>query len=337
MTPLLSFWVHGSSCCSCRYIMVDNYFSDNPNRIQGELWTLFQCSSKQVQTFNNTDKSISLTFSCLFFCFFNGCQSSLANNNGKKTPKHLGFRPTVYLLGPGPQSLSRAVDLGIFGSAHRKVTVNALQNIQIGYFCYVSVHAGMCVSALLLWYVWCVGPGNLEMDRAWMVLVTENAKIWKTTKKTTEATIPKGTEKKKPSLFCLSLLLTRVATPHIVPSGNTWSGQSWSFHFTAHSLRCNIPDLLMVWCLRFTAIFRQLKLAFSRSTTWMNELLNAPHVLTWPLRLHVIRLQGAQSWCNYTSFELFMPWKIFTQVSHNHSGPAVDTELHAARHTPAVG
>lgn len=53
-----------------------------------------------------------------------------------------------------------------------------------------------------------------------------------------------------------------------------------------------------------------------------------PHVLTWPL--------GAQSWL-YILSSFFMPWKIFTQVSHNHSGTAVDTELHADGHTPAVG
>lgn len=61
------------------------------------------------------------------------------------------------------------------------------------------------------------------------------------------------------------------------------------------------------------------------------------HVLTWPRQSYVIWLQGAQFWCNYTSFELLTPWKIFTQVSHNHSGSAVDTELHTAHHTPAVG
>lgn len=56
----------------------------------------------------------------------------------------------------------------------------------------------------------------------------------------------------------------------------------------------------------------------------------------WPRRSHVIRLQGARFWCNYTSVGLLTPWKIFTQVSHNHSGTAVDTELHTARHTPAA-
>lgn len=88
--------------------------------------------------------------------FFNGCQSSLANNNETK-PKYLGFRPTVHLSGPGPESLSRAVDRWIFLSVSRKVTVNAFENIQVGCCCYVSVHTGMCDNALLPRCVWCVG------------------------------------------------------------------------------------------------------------------------------------------------------------------------------------
>lgn len=80
--------------------------------------------------------------------FFNGSQSSFANNNETK-PKYLGFRPTAHLSGPGPESLSRAVGLWIFLSVTRKVIVNALENIQIVYYCYVSVHTGMCDNALL--------------------------------------------------------------------------------------------------------------------------------------------------------------------------------------------
>lgn len=141
---------------------------------------------------------------------------------------------------------------------------------------------------------------------------------------------------------CLSLLLTRwLATHRIVcsvPQETHHLDKADFFHFTAHSLWCNIPDLIIGWGFRFTASRHLLPVEImfpvprpGRAHCW------TLHVLTWPRRLHVIWLQGAQFWCNYTSFELLMPWKIFTQVSRNHSGTAVDTELHTARHTPAVG
>lgn len=67
--------------------------------------------------------------------------------------------------------------------------------------------------------------------------------------------------------------------------------------------------------------------------------------LMWPRSSYVIYLQGAWRWCNYTSFffiltltiiPIFLPCIIFTQVSLNHSGTAVDTEVHTSHHTPWV-
>lgn len=142
---------------------------------------------------------------------------------------------------------------------------------------------------------------------------------------------------KNPSLFtcpCYSPDGSQRIALSVYPSGNTSSGQGWCFHFTAHSLWCNLPDLPVGWCFSFAASFTSWN-SVSSCMAWKSTLMNVtcPYA-TSPV---VIRLQGAQFWCNYTSFELLMPWKIFTQFSHNHSGTAVDTELHTARHTPAVG
>lgn len=120
------------------------------------------------------------------------------------------------------------------------------------------------------------------------------------------------------------------------PAGNSSSGQSWYFHFTARCLWCNVPDLLIGWCFSFTASWHLLLIETVFSVPGRAHW-RTLRVLTWPLQSQGIWLQRAQFWCNYTSFQLLMPWKIFTQVSHNHSGTAVDTELHKARHTPAVG
>lgn len=58
------------------------------------------------------------------------------------------------------------------------------------------------------------------------------------------------------------------------------------------------------------------------------------HVLMWPQQYRAIWLQRAWHWCNYTSVGFlssfhpyfpFLPYKMFTQVSHNHSVTGVDT------------
>lgn len=146
--------------------------------------------------------------------FFNGCQCSFANNNETK-PKYLGFRPTAHLSGPGPESQSRAVDLWIFLSVSGKVIVNALENIQIGYYCYVSVHTGMCDNALLppvclvCWPLmcWCGRPGDRPGTDASGHRECKN--LEKHPRKTAEAAIPKGNEKSQ--FVCLSVLLDQMA------------------------------------------------------------------------------------------------------------------------------
>lgn len=240
---------------------------------------------------------------------------------------YLGFRPTVHLSGASPESLSRAVNLWIFLSVSRKVTVNALEDIQIGNYCYVSVHTGMCDNALLpqcVWCVghWCVGPGDLEIDLARMVLGPENAKIWKNTQENHRGCNSEGQWKIPVYLL--------VPVPHQMahnalhcPSGNTWSGQSWySFYRWLPAVQHpRLANWLMFEIYGLTASFVQFHGLEERVS-------RTPHVLPWPL--------GAQSWL-YILLCFFMPWKIFTQVSHNHSGTAVDTERRADGHTPAVG
>lgn len=119
------------------------------------------------------------------------------------------------------------------------------------------------------------------------------------------------------------------------PTGNPSSGESWYFilPFTPCGATAQIFSNLLT--LRLSRHTMTVEIVFpvarpGRARCWMR------HVLTWPRWSHVIWLQGTRFWCNYTSVGLLIPWKIFTQVSHNHSGTAVDGELHTARHTPAV-
>lgn len=156
------------------------------------------------------------------------------------------------------------------------------------------------------------------------------------TKPQTDTRILKNNEKSQS--LCLALLLTRWLATHRIVSSVPQEAHhpekvDISFYRSLPVVQQHRFANLLT--LRLTQHTVTVEIVFpvarpGRARCWMR------HVLTWPRRSHVIWLQGTRFWCNYTSVGLLMPWKIFTQVSHNHSGTAVDGELHTARHTPAV-
>lgn len=137
----------------------------------------------------------------------------------------------------------------------------------------------MCVNALLPWCLWCVGhwcvgPGSLEINLAWMILRTEGANVWKTTRKLQRLQFWKNPR----LLVPLTHQMARNTSHCLVrPSGNPSSGQSWFFSFYRSLPVVQHPrfdNWLMFQIYSFTASFASWN-NVSSSTAWKSALLNA--------------------------------------------------------------